>query len=103
MAHPEPTKALLKQSPETAMLSTPFRCTHPPPPILPFLLKQNLSSKVIAGQGHKMKVSCRIYPATSRERANPSLYSTLINSSRYLPAAVMPYLNVFITTGVDKI
>ena len=49
MAHSEPTKAFPKQSPETAMLSAPFRCTHPPPPIPPFLLKQNLSPKVIAG------------------------------------------------------
>ena len=43
MAHSEPTKALSKQSPETAMLSAPFGCIHPPPPTLPFLLK------VIAG------------------------------------------------------
>ena len=49
VAHPEPTKAFPKQSPETAMLSAPFGCTHPPPPIPPFLLKQNLSLKVIAG------------------------------------------------------
>ena len=49
VAHPEPTKVFPKQSPETAMLSAPFRCTHPPPPIPPFLLKQNLSPKVIAG------------------------------------------------------
>ena len=32
VAHPEPTKAFLKQSPETAMLSAPFGRTHPPPP-----------------------------------------------------------------------
>ena len=29
-------------------LSAPFGYTHPPPPILPFLLKQNLSPKVTA-------------------------------------------------------
>ena len=45
MAHSEPTKAFSKRSPETAMLSAPFGCTHPPP----FLLKQNLSPEVIAG------------------------------------------------------
>jgi len=49
VAHSEPTKVFPKWSPETAMLSAPFGCTHPPPPILPFLLKQNLSPKVIAG------------------------------------------------------
>jgi len=49
VAHPEPTKAFLKLSPEMAMLSAPFRCTHPPPPVQPFLLKQNLPPKVIAG------------------------------------------------------
>jgi len=49
VVHPEPTKAFLKLSPETAMLSAPFRCTHPSPPIPPFLLKQNPSPKVIAG------------------------------------------------------
>jgi len=31
------------------MLSAPFGCTHPPPLIPPFLQKQNLSPKVIAG------------------------------------------------------
>jgi len=49
VANPEPTKAFLKLSPETAMLSAPFGCTHPLPPIPPFLLKQNLSPKIIAG------------------------------------------------------
>ena len=47
MVHPEPTKAFLKQSPETAMLSAPFGCIHPLPSIPPFLLKQNLSSKTL--------------------------------------------------------
>jgi len=68
MAHSEPTKAFSKRSPETAMLFALFGCTPPPPPILPFLLKQNLSPKVIAGSDvTKMKVSCQIYPATSRK------------------------------------
>jgi len=49
VAHPEPTKAFLTLSPEIAVLSPPFRCTHPLPPIPLFLLKQNLSAKVIAG------------------------------------------------------
>jgi len=42
------TKVYLELRPEMAMLSAPFGCTHPPPPIPPFLLKQNLSPKVIA-------------------------------------------------------
>ena len=42
VAHSEPTKAFSKQSPETAMLSAPFGCTHPPPPVPPFLLLQSL-------------------------------------------------------------
>ena len=33
MTHSEPIKAFPKRSPETAMLSAPFRYTHPPPPI----------------------------------------------------------------------
>ena len=49
MAHSEPTEAFSKRSPETAMLSAPEGCTHPPSPIPPFLLKQNLSPKAIAG------------------------------------------------------
>ena len=49
VAHPEPTKVFLKLSPEMAMLSVLFRCTHSPLPVLPFLLKQNLSPKDIAG------------------------------------------------------
>ena len=44
-----PTKSLLKTSPDAAMLFAPFGCTHPPPPVLPFLLTQNLSPKDIAG------------------------------------------------------
>ena len=48
MAFPVPTKSFLQTSPDTAMLFAPFWCTHPPPPILPFLLKQNLSPKDIA-------------------------------------------------------
>jgi len=49
VAHPEPTKMFLKQSPETTMLSAPFRCTHPPPPVPHFRLIQNISPKDIAG------------------------------------------------------
>ena len=48
MALPEPNKSLLKTSPDTAMLFAPFICTYPPPPVLPFLLAQNLSPKDIA-------------------------------------------------------
>jgi len=36
MALPVPTRLFLKVSPDMAMLFAPFRCTHPPPPILPF-------------------------------------------------------------------
>ena len=58
MALPVPTKSLLKISPDMAMLFAPFGCTHPPPPVLPFLLTQNLSPKDIAGSDiMKMKVS----------------------------------------------
>jgi len=39
VAHSEPTKAISKQSPETAMLSVPFGCTHPLPSVPAFLLK----------------------------------------------------------------
>jgi len=53
-----PTKAFLEPNPDTAMLFALFRCTHPPPPVLPFLLKQNLSPKDIAGSDiMKLKVS----------------------------------------------
>ena len=48
MALPVPTKSLLKMSPDAAMLFAPFRCIHPPPPVPPFLLTQNLSPKDIA-------------------------------------------------------
>ena len=58
MALPVPTKSLLKTSPDTAMLFAPFGCTHPPPPVTPFLLTQNLSPKDIAGSDiMKLKVS----------------------------------------------
>jgi len=48
LAHPVPTKAFLQSSPEAAILFAPFGCTHPLPPVLPFLLVQNLSPKDIA-------------------------------------------------------
>ena len=58
MALPVPTKSLLKMSPDAAMLFAPFGCTHPLPPIPPFLLTQNLSIKDIAGSDiMKLKVS----------------------------------------------
>ena len=58
MAFPVLTKLLLKTSPDTAMLFAPSVCTHPPPPVPPFLLTQNLSPKDIAGSDiMKLKVS----------------------------------------------
>ena len=58
MALPVPTKSLLRTSPDATMLFTPFGCTHPPPPVPPLLLMQNLSPKDIAGSYiMKLKVS----------------------------------------------
>jgi len=58
MALPVPTKSLLKTSPDAAMLFAPFGGTHPPPPVPPFLLTQNLSPKSIARSDiMKLKVS----------------------------------------------
>ena len=58
MAHPAPTKGYSLLSPDTAMLFAPFRCTHPPPLVPPFLLTQSLSPKDIAGCDiMKLKVS----------------------------------------------
>ena len=58
MVFPVPTKLLLKMSPDAAMLFASFRYTHPPPPVPPFLLTQNLSPKGIAGSDiMKLKVS----------------------------------------------
>jgi len=56
MAHPSqprPTQVFLKLNPDTATL----RCTHPPPPISPFLLTQNVSLKNIAGS-NIIKLCC---------------------------------------------
>jgi len=39
VAHSEPTKAFSKWSPETAMLSAPFGCTHSPYPASPYLVR----------------------------------------------------------------
>ena len=58
MALPVPTKSFVEMSPDVAMLFAPFGCTYPPPPISPFLLKQSLSPKDIAGSDiMKLKVS----------------------------------------------
>ena len=45
MAKPLPTKAFLQPAKATAMCTAPHAETRPPPPILSFLLAQNLSSK----------------------------------------------------------
>jgi len=42
------TKGFLQLSPEAAMLAGSSVETHPPPPVQPFLLAQNLSPKDIA-------------------------------------------------------
>ena len=55
MALPVPNKTFLPRSPDTAMLFAPSGCTHPPPPVPPFLLSQNLSPKDFAGS-HMMKL-----------------------------------------------
>ena len=58
MVLPVPTKSLLKTSPDAAMLFALFGCTHPPPPVPPFLITQNLSPKDIARSDiMKLKVS----------------------------------------------
>jgi len=49
MAHPVPTKGFLQLCPEVAMLPGPSVEIHPPPPVPPFLVAQNLSPKDIAG------------------------------------------------------
>jgi len=60
---PSANQVTLKTSPDAAMLFAPFRCTHPPPPVPPFLLTQNLSPKDIAGSNiMKLKVWWQIYP-----------------------------------------
>jgi len=80
VAHSEPTKAFSKQSPETAMLSAPFRCTHPPPPIPPFLLKQNLSREVIAGSDVTRGKDMSGY---IRERVNSAFLISFFSFSVY--------------------
>ena len=47
MAYPALTRDLSQRSPDTAVLFTHFRCTHPPPLAPPFLLTWNLSLKDI--------------------------------------------------------
>ena len=48
MAHPALTKAFLQAAAMAAMHCQPELCTHPPPPVPPILLVQNLPSKRIA-------------------------------------------------------
>ena len=48
MAKPVATKAFLQPAKAAAMCTAPHAETHSPPPIPPFLLAQNLSSKWIA-------------------------------------------------------
>ena len=48
MAKLVPTKAFLQPAKTAVMCTAPCTETHPPPPIPPILLAQNLSSKLIA-------------------------------------------------------
>jgi len=48
MVHPVPTKVFLMLSPDMTMMLAPFGCIHPPPPVPPFQLTQNLTPKDIA-------------------------------------------------------
>ena len=47
MAHPALTKAFQQPATTAAMHCQPEWCIHPLPPVPPFLLEQNLSSKWI--------------------------------------------------------
>ena len=47
MAKPVPSKAFLQPAKAATMCTAPRAETRPPPPIPPFLLAQNLSSKRI--------------------------------------------------------
>ena len=60
ITYPVPTIAFLKPSPDMVMLFAPLRCIHPPCPVPPFLLMQNLSPKDITGGNNtKLKLSWR--------------------------------------------
>ena len=48
MAHPALTRAFLQAAATATIHFQPEQYTHPPPPVPPFLLAQNLSSKWIA-------------------------------------------------------
>ena len=54
-----------------------LRVTHPPPPVIPFLLKQNLSPKDIAGsEVRKLKVSLYICAMGPKELNRVSCLAT---------------------------
>jgi len=52
-------KSLLQPSTDVAMLFAPFGFIHPPPPVLPFLPKQNVSLKEFARSEIMKKISGR--------------------------------------------
>jgi len=86
MALPVPTKSLLETSPNAAML---FWCTHPPPPIMPFLLKQNLFPKDIARSDIMKKVSWRKRLSVT----NSSSENNLANVSTECSSHHLPYVD----------
>ena len=84
MALPVPTTAVLQLSPNTAMLLAPYRCTHSPPPVLHFLLMQNLSPKDSA-ENDKMKLQfsqCHTsYEVTALQNQIVVLANVLVNTA----------------------
>ena len=76
------SQGFLQASPDIAMLFAPFRRTHPPPPVLPFLLTHNLSPKDIARSNIlKLKVSRHHMQSLGRKGLNsisPSCHLKLV-------------------------
>ena len=58
MAYPALAKGFSWRSPNATILFASFGCTHPPPPVPPFLLMQDISPKDTARYDiMKLKVS----------------------------------------------
>ena len=77
MDHPVPTKVFLQSSPYVVMLFSPCRCTHPSPPILPFLLKQNFSKGHCRKRRKEAKSLTMPYEVIGEERVKGQL-STVV-------------------------
>jgi len=91
--YPAPTNGFSEPNPDTAMLFAPFGYIHPPPPVPPFLLTQNISPKDIAGRDIKLKISQHISVSLVGKGINQVIKSFRMIKASQTIKLLIPFAN----------